>query len=67
MDTWIHVEHPGSMTMKRSPRFQALMRHVGGLHAQYYVMKWGGLPGEERYLHPFNDPALVDLLLDRNL
>jgi len=56
----IHGEAPswGSMTIHSDTN----LRHVNGrTHSNnfiYYKKKWGGINGDEKFTHPFNDPNL---------
>ncbi len=49
----VNIGHHGSQTINSDP----YLRHVNSvtfpLYRSYYQQKWGGLPGEETYNHPF--------------
>ena len=49
--TW---EHKTSATLKQGNNFYKRL-HWGNFHRnrKYYILKWGGPPGKEQYLHPF--------------
>lgn len=50
--------HYGSRTIHASndPRIAEIALGSGNT-TEYYLKKWGGMPGEEKYLHPFNDKS----------
>jgi hypothetical protein len=53
INSGIQVGHVGSQTINSD----AYLRHLNGvtfpLYREYYRAKWGGNPGEERFIHPF--------------
>jgi len=51
LPTW---QHKTSSTLKQGDDFYKRL-HWGNFHRnrKYYILKWGGPPGEEQYLHPF--------------
>lgn len=50
--------HIGSGTLKTNPQIEATWGPRFARCQEYYVAKWGGLPGKETHLTPFNqDPA----------
>lgn len=53
----IEVGHVGSQTINSDP----LLRHVNSitfpLYREYYRAKWGGVPDQERFTHPFGVQA----------
>jgi hypothetical protein len=59
------LQHQRSATLRRD-RLLALL-HPGRLrrNEQYYRRKWGGLPDQETFRHPFDD-AQLDILIGAN-
>jgi len=54
------VTHVGSATLHALPEVhRRTVDHHFRLNQAYYVRKWGGLPGEERFTRPFDgaDPG----------
>lgn len=50
-----YVEHIGSSTLKSFTKQQAKEHHDRfRLARDHYIQKWGGGPGEEKFLTPFN-------------
>jgi len=54
--TGLQVTHhnDGSSTIKSDPYLNLLNGVTFPLYMDYYAAKWGGLPGQETYLSPFN-------------
>lgn len=54
----IHGEAPtwGSHAIYADRRLLEANRTTHGNNFRYYVRKWGGGPGEEKFTHPFDDP-----------
>jgi GT2 family glycosyltransferase len=53
--------HYGSATIKRSPEAQAAFAPKFAQCQQYYITKWGGLPGAETYTIPFGSrPGITE-------
>ena len=53
------VAHAGSATLRSLPDVHRhTVVHHFDLNRDYYVRKWGGLPGRERYRRPFDGQAL---------
>lgn len=52
------VTHGGSSTIRSDPDLARCNVTTHGLNQAYYRRKWGGDGGAERFLHPFDDPAL---------
>lgn len=46
--------HYGSRTLKENPDIEKKVSETYLNNQDYFVQKWGGLPGEEKYLKPFN-------------
>lgn len=67
----IHGEAPnwGSSTIYSDPVMRRKNGVTFGINRDYYIKKWGGIPGEERFLTPFNKPDLTlkDWTRDPNL
>lgn len=57
--------HFGSAAIRTDPRLEALNRVTFPLTQQRYLAKWGGLPGDERFVRPFDggaaSPSVRDL------
>jgi GT2 family glycosyltransferase len=56
----IHGEAPtfGSTTIYSNPIFSQRNAITHGNNFKYYFAKWGGINGEEKFTHPFNDLGL---------
>jgi hypothetical protein len=56
----IHGEAPewGSSTINANPRFRRKNFYTHQLNDVYYITKWGGPIGKEKYKHPYNDASL---------
>jgi hypothetical protein len=57
-------EHVGSQTIRSDPDYERCNRATFVMARDYYVEKWGGTPGQERYASPFGNRPLdywVDL------
>lgn len=53
----VPIFHPGSATQNHPDlKGQAVAGREFELNRRYYVSKWGGPPGQEAWIHPFNDP-----------
>lgn len=55
IDTGIEVGHVGSATINSDPYLKNLNGITFPLYRQYYVAKWGGEPGKEKFKVPFNN------------
>jgi GT2 family glycosyltransferase len=55
-DTMIY--HGGSDTIYANPVLSVQNRLTQARNIQYYIRKWGGLGGQERFSHPFDNPQL---------
>jgi len=57
----VHGEAPswGSHTIFADPKLRERNRITHGRNWAYHARKWGGPPGEEVYLHPYNDASLT--------
>jgi GT2 family glycosyltransferase len=57
----LHGEAPtwGSMTIYSNPRFHELNGITHGNGHRYYMSKWGGGHGAEKFLHPYNQADLT--------
>jgi GT2 family glycosyltransferase len=50
------VMHENSGTMKKYTPIELKWHHQKFREAQFrYVIKWGGMPGEEKYITPFGE------------
>lgn len=47
--------HYGSQTQNASDVLPVVPPFAFELNRSYYVSKWGGVPGEEKFTHPYND------------
>lgn len=56
----LEYQHAVSSTIKRDPEIYARNQMTFKENGRYYVEKWGGLPGQEKYTTPFD----MDLPLD---
>lgn len=58
----VHGEAPywGSSTIKASPDLERKNVTTFGNNRDYYVRKWGGEPGKERFKKPFNRDVPLD-------
>jgi GT2 family glycosyltransferase len=56
----LKYQHAVSATIKRDPAIYARNRMTFKENGRYYIEKWGGLPGQEKYTTPFD----MDLPLD---
>src|ERR1022692_3437383 len=52
------ISHGGSDTIYSSAELSAQNRVTQGRNMQYYLRKWGGLGGQERFRQPFGDTRL---------
>jgi GT2 family glycosyltransferase len=63
-----HVIHEGSATIRGHDIYMAQNGRTFSPNSAYYVEKWGGLPGHERYDTPFNgggDIGAIRLSMER--
>ena len=61
MDRWLcentgieGIGHAGSTTIKSNPTWDFVNGQTFSLYREYYIRKHGGPPGEEIFIHPFN-------------
>jgi hypothetical protein len=54
IQTGLPVLHHGSTTIKSDPNLHSIVNSTWNLYKSYYVRKWGGEPGHERYHTPYN-------------
>lgn len=47
----------GSCTIMADPKLRARNHFTHGRNFEYWKRKWGGMPGEETFKTPFNDPS----------
>ena len=52
------VKHQGSKSIHTVPGLMAQNKRTYEATLAYQMRKWGGHYGQERYEHPFNDPAI---------
>jgi hypothetical protein len=52
--TGARYHHYGSGTIKSDPELERKNVSTFTMNQRYYIKKWGGLPGQETYLTPFN-------------
>lgn len=50
------IVHAGSKSLYEVAGQKELHQRTFGLNQEYYIGKWGGLPGQETYTRPWNDP-----------
>lgn len=53
------ITHKGSQTQNANPNNPVVPPAMFEKNRAYYVEKWGGVPGKEKYEHPYGD-ALLD-------
>ena len=51
----LKYRHAVSSTLKRNVNFQIKNTETFDRNAKYYIEKWGGLPGHEKYAKPFDN------------
>jgi hypothetical protein len=54
VESHLPVKHEPSQTLKSDPYRQIINNVTFPLYQHYYTMKWGGSPGNETFLTPFN-------------
>jgi hypothetical protein len=54
IDTHLPVEHTPSQTMNSDPEIMFMNGILFPMWEHYYIRKWGGKPGKECFLTPFN-------------
>ncbi len=57
LDYMVHgafYDHVGSATQNADPKRPVVSREVFESNRSRYVLKWGGVPGKERYATPYN-------------
>lgn len=59
----LKYDHIVSSTLKSSAEFQKKNQKTFAENGRYYVEKWGGLPGQEKYETPFNMELPIDYWL----
>lgn len=52
--------HYRSMTVRTSNERAAMMAAAQARGRDYYIAKWGGIPGQETYVTPFNKGAVLN-------
>lgn len=50
------IEHKGSQTQNADPNKPVVTSEMFEKNREYYNRKWGGWPGQETFVHPFNNP-----------
>lgn len=50
--------HYGSQTQNANSDLPVVPPFAFELNRSYYIDKWGGEPGKETYMHPYNNPSL---------
>jgi len=53
INSGIEVGHVGSQTINSDPYLRHVNQVTFPLYREYYRAKWGGVPGEEQFTHPF--------------
>jgi GT2 family glycosyltransferase len=53
-----NISHGGSDTIFGDPMLSLQNRMTHGRNMQYYLRKWGGPGGQERWNNPFNNPQI---------
>lgn len=59
----LKYDHIVSSTLKSNAEFQKKNQKTFAENGRYYVEKWGGLPGQEKYETPFNMELPIDYWL----
>ena len=59
----LKYQHTVSATIKRDPAIYARNQMTFKENGRYYVEKWGGLPGQEKYTTPFDMDLPIDYWL----
>lgn len=59
----LKYDHKVSSTLKSNPEFQKKNQMTFAENGRYYIEKWGGLPGQEKYETPFNMDLPIDYWL----
>jgi GT2 family glycosyltransferase len=59
----LKYDHIVSSTLKSSSEFQKKNQKTFAENGRYYIEKWGGLPGQEKYETPFNMDLPIDYWL----
>lgn len=54
LDTGLQVSHVGSQTIHSDPLCALQNAATFHLYRDYYIRRWGGEPGSERFTKPFN-------------
>lgn len=49
------ITHKGSQTQNANPNAPIVTSPMFEKNREYYVSKWGGVPGKEEYAHPYGD------------
>lgn len=50
--------HIGSQTIHSNEKYKELNHYTfNEWNKNHYIMKWGGIPGSETYIHPYNDSS----------
>ena len=57
IDDRVLVEHARSYNVRNDPVSATDVAREMAANTDYYIRKWGGLPLQEQFIHPFNDPA----------
>jgi len=59
-------EHYGSATIRIDENYGSANNNNFFMNGDYFVSKWGGTPGDEKYIFPYNNPELSikDWVLD---
>lgn len=53
------VQHGGSLSIEQSADYERQHHQTFTANRDYYIRKWGGDKGSERWRTPFNDPQLT--------
>jgi glycosyltransferase involved in cell wall biosynthesis len=54
LESGLEVNHTPSQTINSDPKLKFLNSVTFPLYRQYYTQKWGGEPGQETFVQPFN-------------
>jgi len=58
------IHHEGSQTIASDPMRNTLNMNIfADIFQRYYIKKWGGTPGQEKFVIPFNNDAMKNYLI----
>lgn len=54
IESGLPMDHEGSAALFSDPELRFMNDQTFSLYGQYYERKWGGIPGKETFVKPFN-------------